>query len=177
MDNTTDPLQQLLSRTPDDIEAWLRQPDAPTGFNWLGLAEVAGYEAMRCDLTTALAWARVSIAVRYRLADMMGESSVHSGQITDAMRLRTHLINRYGAINGDPVLDCDEIFHWFLDRHADQFDHAAADAGHWHDLPIERIRELRWIKGELNLLRRLDHCTLATSDEVQRWLTVWDQLP
>lgn len=177
MENLIDLLNQLLLRPPSEVELWLQQPDAPTGFNWLGLAEVAGNKAMRGDRDTDLAWARVSVSVRYRLAEMMGESSEYSGQITSAMRLRAELINRYGHVDGDPLLDCQAIFRWFIDRHAGQFDQAAVDTNHWLDLPIERMRELRRIKEELNVLRRLDHCALATNDEFQRWLALWTRLP
>jgi hypothetical protein len=44
-------------------------------------------------------------------------------------------------------------------------------------LPIERIRDLRYIKNELNVLRRLDRCERFADPAVQRWLALWPQLP
>ncbi|WP_067468373.1 hypothetical protein [Nocardia amamiensis] len=169
--------RHLRTLPPADIEQWLQKGEWPAGFNWRGLAEVAEFETFHGDPTTALEWAQVVLFVRNQLARTAVGRFERQRQITDAMRLRAELINRLGHVAGDPLLDCEEIFRWFFSRHANQFEEAAADTSHWRDLPIDRIRELRQIKGELNVLRRLDHCAAASSDEASRWFSLWQHLP
>jgi hypothetical protein len=153
---------------------------SPPGFNWLGLAEAAGWDALHRagDVTEALAWARVARAARERLvADAGGyRYEAWRARLGDD-NLRAELIVRYGSVRGDPFLDCDELFRSFLARHDAEFDEVARDCGRWPGLPIERIRDLRYIKNELNVLRRLDRCERFADPAVQRWLALWPQLP
>ncbi|MFI6042274.1 hypothetical protein ACIA8C_11605 [Nocardia sp. NPDC051321] len=177
MDKPSDLLNQLLAQPPTEIEAWLRQSDVPADFNWLGLAEVAGFEAMRGEPATDLAWARLAVSTRLRLADMMSTDAQRRQQIISAMRLRTEMIGRYGVVAGDGLLDAAEIVRCFLDRHVGDYDDAVTDAARWRDLPTSRILELRLIKHELGAIRRLIDFVPATSTELQPWLELSSRLP
>ncbi|WP_157128916.1 hypothetical protein [Nocardia amamiensis] len=177
MEHPDELFRHLRTLPPADIEEWLQKGERPAGFNWFGLAEVAGSEALHGDPSIALEWARVAVSVRNQLAGMVVGRFQRENQITDGMRLRADLINRLGHVAGDPLLDCEEIFRWFFARHAGEFEKAAADTSHWRDLPIDRIRELRQIKLDLGVLRRLEHCPAASSDEAARWFSLRQHLP
>lgn len=171
-------LRRLLDQPPGEIEAWLARATAPGGFNWLGLAEVAGNNALRQDggpVAVALSWARIADHATARFIAVAPDAA--ESRTTGLKRLRAELINRHGSVPGDPFLDCDEIFRWFLGRHGNEFDAAAADATHWTELPIERIRELRSIKNELSVLKLLGRCAPFGTPEVQRWIQLWGRLP
>lgn len=171
-------LNGLLRLPPDEVEAFVREGKAPEGFNWLGLAEVAGAEALPLepgDVTSSLAWARVAALAHQRLAELGVRTPERAGE--DVMRLRANLILRHGARSGDPFLDCDQIIDWFLDTYDSQFEQVRDQAMHWSELPISRIGELRQIAHGLAILRRLAQCERFGSPEVQRWLALWDSLP
>ncbi|MGX1776316.1 hypothetical protein ACWIGW_29690 [Nocardia brasiliensis] len=170
-------LDHLLSLPPTEIETWLRTSGAPPDFNWLGLAEVTAHEAMRADATSGISWARVAICIRERIAATAQDDSLRQSQIISAMNLRAAMINRHGPLPGDPLLDCQQIYRWFLNRHPDQIEQVTTDAAHWRELPIARIRELRRIKNELNVLRNLGSCIDVAPPEAQRWIEMWPQLP
>ncbi|MFF2555168.1 hypothetical protein ACFVUS_29485 [Nocardia sp. NPDC058058] len=170
-------LDQLVLLPPADVEDWLRAHAPSAESNWLGLAEVAGHEAMRIRDNTALDWARVSIAVRELIAKATGDESYRQTQIRNAMNLRVEMINRFGPAIDDPVRDSTSVYRWFLDRHSGQLACATADSSHWQSLPIDRIAELRRIKNELNVLRNLQHSSAAEATEVHGWMEVWPRLP
>jgi hypothetical protein len=179
-DAPTDVLDWLTQRPPAEIEAWLNENALPTGFNWRLLAQVASMEALSpdsMDPAVALAWGRVAWLSYDRLAANASSESEHDRYVCDAMRMRTELINRLGASPGDPLLDCDQIFEWFLTRRASEFAAVVRDANRWRELPVERIRQLRSIKHEVAVLRMLSQCAPAADTEVQRWIQLWDQLP
>lgn len=118
----------------------------PADFGWRGLAEVAGHEALSrepTELSVKLARARVARLARDRLAAEAADTYERTRYASDMMRLRAELINRHGAVPGDPFLDCDEVFEWFLNRHAGEFEAVAGDIIHWIELPVEGIRYLR----------------------------------
>jgi hypothetical protein len=173
-------LRQLLRRPPSEIESWLAAAGPPPDFNWRGLAEVAGWEALNdpIELTDALAWARIARLALDRLAAAApGDRGEAQRSRNNLQRLRAGLITRHGVVPGDPFLDCDQLFDDFLARYGDQYDAVARDSERWTTLPIERIRDLRYIKNELNPLLRLDQCERFADAEVQRWVALWPQLP
>ncbi|GEM34123.1 hypothetical protein NN3_51300 [Nocardia neocaledoniensis NBRC 108232] len=178
MSSAAELLDQLVLLAPANVEDWLRER-APSSAesNWLGLAEVAGQEAMRIEEKTALDWARVSIAVRELIAKTTDDKSYRQNQVRNAMTLRVAMINRFGPAIDDPVRDSASIYRWFLDRHSGQLDRANSDSSRWQSLSIERIRELRQIKNELIVLRDLQHSSEAEAAEVHGWMEIWPRLP
>src|SRR5262245_18928483 len=173
-------LRQLLTRPAAEVEAWLSSNVAPPDFNWLGLAEAAGSDTLRAsaDVTEALTWARVARAARERLVAGAGGHPYEPGRAKlGDDNLRAALITRYGSVPGDAFLDCDELFVSFLARHDVEFDEVARDSAQWTTLPIERIRDMRYIKNELSVLRGLDQCERFADPAIQRWLALWPQLP
>ncbi|MEU4412683.1 hypothetical protein [Nocardia salmonicida] len=178
MSSVAELLDQLVLLAPADVEDWL-WAHAPSSVesNWLGLAEVAGQEAMRIEDKTALDWARVSITVRELIAETTDDESYRQNQMRNAMNLCVVMINRFGPVVDDPVRDSASIYRWFLDRHSGQLDRANSDSSHWQSLSIERIRELRQIKNELIVLRNLQHSSEAEAAEVHGWMGIWSRLP
>lgn len=179
MSNPNALLQQVLDRPAAEVEAWLGA-DTPPDFDWRALAEAAGWNALHkaADTVAAVGWARVSRLARDRLvAGLTGDRYEQwRSRIADAT-LRAELINRHGPVRGDPFLDCDALFEQFLARYGDQYDEVAKDAEQWTELPIGRVRNLRYIKNELDVLRSLDRCQRFADPQVQRWLQVWPLLP
>ncbi|WP_040816213.1 hypothetical protein [Nocardia concava] len=171
-------LNQLALLPPEDVHDWLRAQRASfPESNWLGLAEVAGQQAIGSTDDAALDWARIAIAVRQLIAENTDDNSYRHSQIRSAMHLRVAMINLFGPDNGDPILDTASIYQWFLARHRDQLARAATDSVHWQDLPTERILELRQIKNDLNVLRSLGDSSDPEASEIHGWTEIWSQLP
>jgi hypothetical protein len=174
-------LQRLLRSEPERIEARLAGADPPPDdFNWLGLAEVAAARALRQDpqpLDALLPWARVAQLAYRRLIARAGSVAEADRYEESLMRLQAGLIRRHGHRAGDPFLDCDQIFDWFLGRHAGGFDAAQGDSRRWRELPVARIHELRTIKNHLGVIRLLERCDRFGTPEIRRWLDLRDQLP
>ncbi|MEU8895485.1 hypothetical protein [Nocardia sp. NPDC048505] len=178
MDYAPDLLNQILSLDFATLEARLGRSDIPKDFNWRGLAEISGAKAMREDFATGLKWARISILARERIRESTPDEFERRAQTASVMLLRAEMINRHASIPGDPILDGRDIFMWFLDRHRGQFETVVADASRWRELSISRIRELRYIKMELNRCRYIKKwATPDIQDELNQWISVWNILP
>ncbi|MFD4443430.1 hypothetical protein ACFWPK_27005 [Nocardia sp. NPDC058519] len=171
-------LQDLLSCSPLEIEDWVNGSEVSAGFNWLGLSEISGQEAVRGDVGNALVWARIGVSARGVLADLAVDSATKWLHSMKAMRLRAEMISRFrDNLVADPLLDYRSIFDWFISRHNGQFEKIAADADMWRELPLERIRELRRVKEELNVLRCLLDCVPLVPAEIRPWIGLWYRLP
>ena len=95
-------VNQLLKQDPSQVEAWMQrvrsgQEKAPEGFNWLGLAEGAAFNART---ETDLTWAKVAISIYEDLANHSKGSDGHSFMLS-ALNLRAYLIVKLGAVPGD----------------------------------------------------------------------------
>ncbi|MBR8834026.1 MAG: hypothetical protein DSM106950_08285 [Stigonema ocellatum SAG 48.90 = DSM 106950] len=103
-------LNDLLQQHAASVLAWLRSIESdllkpPFGFNWLGLAEAATFEAQSAS---DLAWAEVATSVYERLAATANSSAQESLMIS-AMLLRASMIARFGSVPGHLVLDLDQL--------------------------------------------------------------------
>ena len=176
--SSNDVLRGLLRSPPGDVEEFVRSGNAPEDFNWLLLAEKAAANALPLtpsDLATSLAWAEVAGLAYQRLAESGMRTKERSEE--DLMWLRAELIMRHGPRKGDPFLDCDQIFDWFLNTYGSEFDAVRDATVPWPELPIARIRQLRQITHGLAILRRLAQCERSRTPEIQRWQALREKLP
>jgi hypothetical protein len=180
-------LAAVLAGGPDEVAVRLIT-EPPTGLDWRAVAEIAGSRALPPGdgpladaLEDALAWARVARIASEHLAaaaDVAGDAIARDDAERAMLRLRGDLIMRHGERPGDPLLDADGIFDWFLRTHDGTFDAVARDAVRWRDLPRDRLRELRSVKNALAIVDRLAVCPRYGADpEIRRWRSIRDALP
>ena len=179
-------LKRLVHGPVLEVERWLEavrsgQNTVPEGFNWLGLAEQAGFNARtgRLNLTVSpdLDWARIATSVYDRLAwesdPADRESLVHS-----SMTLRAYMIPRLGSVAGDAVLDSEMVRQWFIESTRLTPEEAADRSERWRELEIDGIRELRRIKNRLSVVKLLIDGGYFTDDILlNEWLSIAETLP
>ena len=172
-------LDDLLQQDARSVLAWLKNIESdfikpPFGFNWLGLAEAATFEAQSAS---DLVWAMVAILVYEQLAAEANSSAQESLMIS-AMLLRASMIARFESVPGHLVLDLDQIMRWFCDRQMMSWDSVAKKAANWRSCNIEEIRELRRIKNRLRVISILAESDKSIlNSELNNWLSLREKLP
>ncbi|MFB2893186.1 hypothetical protein ACE1CI_09765 [Aerosakkonemataceae cyanobacterium BLCC-F50] len=178
-------LNQILQEDADWVLDWLKtielEPSsAPEGFNWLGLAEAASFDALDDDRhhpNTSLKWAEVAIEVYDRLAKSANVDTRDS-LLNSSMMLRAAMIVKFGAIPDHPVLDLNSILHWFKDSLKMSYSEATTKAANWKKCHIEEIRELRKIKNRLQpILVLAESGKVVLLPEINLWLSLQKKLP
>jgi len=179
-------LNQLLQEDADSVLAWLKSIESghsspPEGFNWLGLAEAASFDAREGDRyhpnKPNIKWAEVATKVYDRLAES-ANADTRDSFMNSSMMLRAATIAKLGAIPGHPVLDSDPILRWFNDSLKMSYSEAATKAANWKKCQSEEIRELRQIKNRLRVISVLaDSDKLVLNTEIKSWLSLLDKLP
>ena len=178
-------LNQILQEDADSVLDWLKTIDlepysAPEGFNWLGLAEAASFNALEEDPhhpNANIKWAEVALKVYHRLTESANVENRDS-LLNSSMMLRAAMIVKFGAILDHPVLDFNPILHWFKDSLKMSYSEAITKAANWKKCQIEEIRELRKVKNNLKVIS-----VLANSDkivlhpEMNLWLSLQEKLP
>ncbi len=172
-------LDDLMQQKAVSVLVWLKNIESdfikpPFGFNWLGLAEAATFEAQSAS---DLVWAGVAISVYERLA-AEANSSTQESLIISAMLLRVSMIARFGSVPGHLVLDIDQIMRWFCTQQMMSWDSVAEKAANWRSCNIEEIRELRRIKNRLRVISMLaESHKYILNPELNNWLSLRDKLP
>ena len=175
-------LHDLIAMSPQDVAVRLKEIEVGSrsildDFNWLGLAETLADYAREDDATreSALAWGALAVHVYDRLARKKSESAdsfEHSGNL-----VRAGLISKWGPIADDSLLDPRVIFRWFRERTALSLEEALRDAAHWESLDIARIRELRYTKNRLGIIKFLREANVEIPDDIAAWLDRRQELP
>jgi hypothetical protein len=175
----TELLNQLLQQKPAQVEAWLQnvrsgQENMPEGFNWLGLAESAAFNARsEADLT----WAKVAISIYEELANRSNDSDRHSFMLS-SLNLRAYMVARLGVIPGDAILDSDKIIHYFLSTLKFPYEWVEKKVSNWTRLELEDIKELRRIKNYLGVIRFLmESGKHDCNPKLKNWLSLQEKLP
>jgi hypothetical protein len=184
----------LLKMDVCEIKEWLNAVQSgneitPDGFNWLGLAEAAAFNAhVKQDSQTPasrLEWASIAVSVYERLAkdsSFDGEDSRESFELS-AMHLRAYLIRELGTKPNHAILDANSIVQWFLDSLK-----LSVEQVHKHCIvyqalgteknSIEMLRGLRQIKNRLSVIKSLVNSgQIKPNRELTNWLSLFDKLP
>ncbi|HLP91157.1 MAG TPA: hypothetical protein VK184_21580 [Nostocaceae cyanobacterium] len=179
-------LNELLLQNPSDVKVWLKrvwldQEKVPEEFNWLGLAEAAAFEARSGERnvtnTSNIFWAEIAISVYDYLASQ-ANSGTGESFIISSMLLRAAMIADYGSVFGHPVLDSNQIIHWFFHSLKMSLDEVIQNTANWKDNNIENIRELRRIKNRLKVILVLTESDKFKPDEeLKAWLSLREKLP
>ncbi|MEV0356362.1 hypothetical protein AB0H71_09895 [Nocardia sp. NPDC050697] len=178
MEHVPELFDSVISMSPAEIEKWVLDVDRPLStFNWEGLAEVAGAEAMAGTRAVDLAWAQVALAVRNRLERRADSESEQRRQYLSGVRLRAEMVERHGARSDSSLLDCRDVLRKFTQRWSGRYDSVDSDAGQWRDLPRARILELRLLKNELSVLKRLAPFAVEIDEAIAPWMSLWNRLP
>ena len=172
-------LNQLLQRKPSQVEAWLQrvrsgQEKVPEGFNWLGLAEGAAFNARS---ETDLTWTKVAISIYEDLANHSKNSDSHSFMLS-SLNLRVYMIAKLGVVSGDAILDSDKIIHHFFSTVKFPYEWVEKKASDWTRLELKEIKELRRIKNYLAVIRFLmESGKHDCNQKLKDWLSLEAKLP
>jgi hypothetical protein len=179
MSQSTVLLNKLIQQDAAEVKDWLRRVESdeqepPAGFNWLGLAEAAAFDAQSAS---DLAWAEVAITVYERLAESTNPSGRESLMLSSKM-LRAAMIAKLGAVPDHPILDLDQIICWFERSLTMSYQEATEKAANWRKCNPEEIRELRRIKNRLQVISVLaDSDKYSLNPELKAWLELREKLP
>ncbi|MBW4496335.1 MAG: hypothetical protein KME26_25315 [Oscillatoria princeps RMCB-10] len=186
---TATQLNLILQQDADSVLAWLKNifsadSSPPEGFNWLGLAEAAAFnahEGKRHDSTAPdIKWAEVATTVYDRLAALADKAKPGSGEsfTISSMTLRAAMIRKLGGVPGDAVLDINRLLQWFWDKLKWSREEVEKKAANWRALNIEEIRELRQLKNRLKVISALaDSDKFVLEPEIKAWLSLREKLP
>jgi len=195
-----DPTNELLRQGAAAARQWVDSVQmgervSPSDFNWLGLAEVCALQARRGVEPGStigndnIDWARASVSAYQWLADK-DPGYAHSFTLS-AMFLRAYLISRCGAKPGDPILDPQIIVDWFWQNVRMSAEEAVAKSAGWRSrltartstgkkadrLEVTELRELRYIRLRLNVLRLLSEAGVLVPDaSLKTWLDAREKL-
>lgn len=180
----------LASKTSGEVKNWLENvsveqitPDSE--FNWLGLASVAGSmmrEAVENgDKKSSFEWAEISLKVYEKLAESSEKSISFSNEMS-AMIIRIFMINNFGDLKGDYILDSQKIIDWLHGNLDLSLDDALEKSNKWRRLIQEKnLSELETDRDELIKIRRIKNCLgviealkitgkVSIENEIQKWL-------
>jgi hypothetical protein len=176
----------LLALPANAIEEWQTSVEAgdeqvPEEFNWLGLAEVAAFNASSITKqglgSGGLIWARIAISTYQHLARQSHITSQDT-YLNSAMNLRVFMINQLGSISGDSVLDMEQVLQWFLDGLTLTFEDVARKVGNWSNLDHDEVLKLRRIKNRITILEHLSKERHVSFDQnIKAWLSLRESLP
>jgi hypothetical protein len=171
------PLDRLLAEIGSLLADPARLPEADAHL----LAERAAFKANAAagkgERTEALDWASISIKTYEAL---VGRSDPGRAErfLDSAMGLRANLIGKFGAMEGDPVLDGSRLREWFLAGLTLDAETAKGLAAKRKELTVESLRELRRIKNRIRAIRpALDSVPLSADPELDRWKELEKTLP
>jgi hypothetical protein len=173
----------------DDLLGYLRTLDAPTLLDWLRQyredqllpakpvnwwLHLAVTPASRCQSQLDLQWCEVSIVIYEQLARDHPDDQVF---LHTAMMRRAFIIDRLGAVSGDPLRDPEVVMEWFWNRTPHSPRAIAPLVPNWQSLPIEQIRQFRSIKNRLDVVRVLvDRGHIKPDPLLQSWLDIQPDL-
>ncbi|MBU8895274.1 hypothetical protein DRW03_06875 [Corallococcus sp. H22C18031201] len=176
MDTTQDVLSAILTRSPEEVEAWLDGQSIGedvdgSQFNWEVFAFTA---AARAGDERSTAWARIALRIYAALAARAAPRIAHAYRFS-AMNLRARMISELGVRDGDRVLDLQPLIDWFQRLATVSLDEATslATTSELRAISPTHLVTLRDLKNALNVL-----ALLAISGEVPGHpeLTGWLQL-
>jgi hypothetical protein len=196
-------LNWLLRQDPSQVHTWIHSvwegsQKIPEGFNWPALASGSALRAKVGSGSSSqpdLAWGEVAISI-YTYMTCEADPAQRASFEDEAMYLRADLILKLGTVADDPILNVDQLVHWFFQSLTVSFDEAERKTISWKEfirnpswrelllstswtgVSLEDIRELRRIKNRLSRLQRLsEQHLLPPNQELDRWLAIRTKLP
>ncbi|HMA37060.1 MAG TPA: HEAT repeat domain-containing protein [Chloroflexia bacterium] len=185
-------LDQLLNQSAKQVQAWLNRVNeghaqAPEGFNWILLAEIATRQAKWPQWMESLmedeyqepnlAWAEVAIAIYDHMAQHE-HPSFRPPATEKSMLLRAWIIERMGSVPGHPILGTEPLVRWFFETpgiaHSTPY-----SLRNTHSLKVARQEswEFRELEQRLRILARLVKKQQLNSDtELNEWLLSLEKL-
>lgn len=169
-------VKDLKTQEPDEL---LDSLNELTDANfWLGIAENATFSANKeTDRKSKLQWAEVALLTYKFLAEKVDRASRQSYE-TSAMMFRVKMISQLGANVENSVLNPRLVEEWFFKRLPFSKEKAVNKAADWPKRPIEEIRQLRFIKNRLNVIKQLrKEGYLRDNAELSEWVRISESLP
>ncbi|MGA0199411.1 MAG: hypothetical protein ACO3NK_09870 [Prochlorotrichaceae cyanobacterium] len=177
------------------VETWLHQ-DAATLLKWIdvepsptddlifGLSVLDGLIIKVDHLLSqeenqlCLQWATVTIKLYDRLLPHIS-STLQITVATKIMMLRIRLMKALGVQSHSSILDPETIVQWFQKTCNLSLAETEAMAQEWKNQPVEKIRQLRQLKNQLQILVQLSQIPhiLSSYPELMPWLNLKSQLP
>ena len=151
-----------------------------TNFNWLGLAQAARLKAtMSSRIEDCLSWGRAAVSA-YAMAIEQDYLPAQSTLHLQAMYFRVTMIDDHGAIKDDILLDPELVIRWFFQclSFTQQQVLSLLLMQTRHELSIEQVQKLRYIKQALSIIRQLpENILLRYRRELHPWFSLQSLLP
>lgn len=206
-DESVNLLRTLLQQEPSKVQSWLNSvwkdpQQVPINFNWLGLADAAAFNATELASKSqeyrqpSLSWAQIAVLVYEFLARNCPDRAIKESLIESLMNLRCYMILTLGAKVDHPVLDPKLIINWFLENLELSYEDTVIKAAVWKKLfsdnipeaisqkfesDKEELRSLKKIKLRLRIVKSLlDHLAnyqIYPNQDLQAWVSIWENLP
>jgi hypothetical protein len=180
----------LANKSLTEVKTWLvnispSQITSDSEFNWLGFAFVAGSNARKYarenEKDESLGWAEISLKIYEKLSETSDQNISHSCEMS-AMTLRVYLIDNFGDLKGNYVLDSQIIINWFYNSLDLTFDEVLEESSLWNNLnheekilrlktsPDNMIKIMR-IKNRLVVIDSLQKTEkIELNDDLKLWL-------
>lgn len=130
-----------------------------SSLNWLGIAEEMASHAIDKD---NLELAELAIEIYEELDN----KSLSESFLLSAMMLRAYMIGKHGVEPYHPVLDINNILHWFKSRIPRDISFS-----NWKELGIKDILELRKLKNRIQVIKALrNNSSIRFCDEIESLL-------
>jgi hypothetical protein len=177
-------LQTLINRGPEWLGSYLRpfEDGEPIPRNMLGIYSGAAFLAVH---ENSLEWA--GIAIRAAALFALQDGGRHRESILRrTMRLRAGFIARMGSRPNHPVLGKKQIVDWFTTSLELSMDEVMEKSARWNasrslskaQLTLDELRQLRWIKCRLAVVKILGDCgELSIDSPLKAWLEIYAQIP
>lgn len=180
----------LACKNSGEVKTWLEnvwsgKTKTYPEFNWLGLASIADSmmrEAVRNgDKKSSFEWAEISLKVYEKLAKSSDESISYSNEIS-AMMIRVFMIDNFGNLKGNYILDSQKIIDWFYGNLDLPLAEALEKSNKWRVLIQEKnLSQLEADRDELIKVRKIKNCLgviealkntgkVSIENEIQKWL-------
>jgi hypothetical protein len=167
----------------DELDKQISGPDALSPGECHTLAEGAGFKAVSAaadgSLDSARAWSEISVRIYEALASRPDMNPQKKERFLEsAMRVRSELIGRFGALPGDNLRDAGKLRDWFLDRLVWDIETARRKAADWKALALPEIQALRNLKNRLRTLHpAIPSAELGGDGRIREWLDLEKDLP
>ena len=177
----------LTKQDAQTVQSWVHQvwegtQVIPEDFQWMQLSaaiEVVARAGKGPDYYTApdLEWARLAVSIYQYLLSQATPLDRMDIELR-IMYLKGYLIMHFGSVDGDPLLDVNQIVAWFFHTLTLTREEVAHKMASVDILSDEELLRLRYLKERLSLLQFLSKKhLLPANEEIDIWLALRDTLP
>lgn len=188
MENALALIQFLTKQNPTYVQKWLQEAwegtrTLPTNFNWkqlaMALEVLAKQDRETNNLEPDREWAKVAASLFEYLSNTVDDDEKQFFQ-ERLIELKAYCIAHLGVIEGDPLLDAQQIVRWFKINTPFTLEEVEKKvlSESFKDSDFVEISRLLRLKKWLLWLQWLwDRGRLPHDDDLGRWLAIRRNLP